>query len=52
MSYSEDLKHPLWQQCRLRVFDRAGWKCQRCGSETTQLHAHHKTYIRGLRPRM
>ena len=50
MSYADDLKHPLWQQCRLRVFERAEFHCQRCGGGSLQLHAHHKTYLRGRKP--
>lgn len=50
MSYADDLKHPLWQRCRLRVLETAGWRCSRCGDDDRQLHAHHKAYIRGRRP--
>lgn len=49
MSYAEDLKHPMWQERRLRVFERAGFMCIRCKSQDNQLHAHHKVYIRGHR---
>jgi hypothetical protein len=49
LTYAEDLKHPLWQQRRLRVLERANWTCQRCGSVDRQLHAHHKVYLRGHR---
>lgn len=50
MSYADDLKHPLWQRCRLRVFERASFHCQRCASDDQQLHAHHKIYLRGRKP--
>lgn len=50
MSYSDDLKHPKWQERRLRVFSLAGFKCARCGSGERQLHAHHKLYLRGHKP--
>lgn len=50
MSYADDLKHPLWQKCRLRVLEAARWRCARCGDAERQLHAHHKAYIRGRRP--
>lgn len=49
MSYAEDLKHPKWQERRLRVFQRAGFLCERCANDQLQLHAHHKVYIRGQR---
>lgn len=48
--YSELLKHPKWQEKRLRVFDRANFKCRRCGSGERSLHAHHKIYFRGHKP--
>jgi hypothetical protein len=50
MSYAEDLKHPKWQEKRLRVLDHAGFKCERCGSTERSLHAHHKIYLRGHKP--
>lgn len=49
MSYAEDIKHPRWQERRLRVLEGAGFSCQRCGSNERQLHAHHKVYLRGHR---
>lgn len=49
MSYAEDLKHPRWQERRLRVLEAAGFRCQRCDSNERQLHAHHKVYLRGHR---
>ena len=49
-TYSEQLKHPLWQRKRLQVLERAGWACQACGGNTTQLHAHHKVYLKGHWP--
>lgn len=49
-SYAELLKHPLWQRKRLEVLSRADFRCERCGSAEHQLHAHHKTYVRGRQP--
>ena len=49
-NYAERLKHPLWQRKRLHVLQRADWTCQACGSTSTQLHAHHKVYIKGRLP--
>ncbi len=49
MSYYEDLKHPLWQQRRLRVFELAAFTCVRCRATESQLHAHHKVYLKGRR---
>lgn len=50
MSYADDLKHPQWQRRRLRVFERASFHCQRCESDSRQLHAHHKLYLKGHKP--
>jgi 5-methylcytosine-specific restriction endonuclease McrA len=44
MTYSEKLKDPRWQRKRLRVFDRAKWKCEKCGDSKTELHVHHTKY--------
>lgn len=43
-SYSEKLLDPRWQQMRLRVFERDGWKCVNCGASEKTLHAHHPVY--------
>jgi 5-methylcytosine-specific restriction endonuclease McrA len=45
MTYSEKLKDPRWQRKRLRVFERAKWKCEKCGDKKTELHVHHTKYI-------
>jgi hypothetical protein len=50
MSYAEDLKHPKWQEKRLRVLERARFKCERCADTERSLHAHHKIYLRGHKP--
>ena len=42
--YSEMLKRPEWQRCRLENFNRAHWRCQRCGDINSQLHLHHLRY--------
>jgi len=42
--YSEQLKDPRWQRKRLEVFQKSDFMCEQCGSETKQLHAHHKYY--------
>lgn len=44
LSYSEKLKDPRWQQKRLRVFERDGFKCIRCGDDKKTLHVHHCYY--------
>jgi hypothetical protein len=47
MTYSEQLRHPNWQRMRLKVFEKAGFKCQICGDDETTLNVHHKQYIKG-----
>lgn len=49
-TYSEKLKHPLWQRKRLEILDRDNFKCRGCGSETNTLNVHHLKYIRGNNP--
>lgn len=46
-SYAEQLRHPKWQEKRLRVFQAAGFRCARCESNSRELHAHHKLYLKG-----
>lgn len=50
MTYAEKLKDPRWQKRRLEVLDLARWKCEDCGSSTTELHVHHTVYIPGKEP--
>lgn len=47
LSYTEQLEHPLWQKKSAEVKDRAGWKCEDCGSKEKQLSAHHCYYEYG-----
>lgn len=43
-SYSEKLLDPRWQQMRLRVYERDGFKCKICKDSTKTLNAHHVHY--------
>lgn len=43
-TYAEKLLDPRWQQMRLRVFERDGWKCVTCKTSTKTLNAHHVHY--------
>lgn len=45
MTYSEKLKHPLWQRKRLEVMQRDGWKCLQCNSSEKTLNVHHIKYV-------
>lgn len=49
-TYAEKLKDPRWQQTRLRIMERDGFACVKCGSKTETLHVHHGGYERGLDP--
>ena len=49
-SYSDKLKDPKWQQKRLRVLEKAGFRCGRCHVETKMLHVHHAYYEKGVEP--
>lgn len=40
--YHRQLKSYRWQATRLRVFDRDGYRCQRCG-KAGRLECHHIT---------
>ncbi|NHJ85057.1 MAG: HNH endonuclease [Asgard group archaeon] len=44
MNYIEKLKHPKWQEKRLRIFERDNFKCKICGENDQELHVHHKSY--------
>lgn len=48
--YSEKLRDPRWQQMRLRVFERDGWRCLRCLKKEETLMVHHRRYERGKEP--
>jgi 5-methylcytosine-specific restriction endonuclease McrA len=50
MTYSEKLRDPRWQRCRLGVFDRAFWRCEECQASTETLTIHHVVYIKGRDP--
>jgi hypothetical protein len=48
-SYKKLLRDPRWQKKRLKVLERAGWKCERCGNGEEELHVHH-TFYDGRKP--
>lgn len=45
MTYSEKLRHPLWQKKRLEVLEHYGFECMECGSSEKTLHVHHRWYV-------
>lgn len=50
MTYSEKLKHPLWQKKRLEILERDKFTCQKCWDDQTELHIHHSYYKNGAEP--
>ena len=46
--YMERLRDPRWQKMRLEILDRAGWRCEDCGTGSVNLQIHHGFYERGL----
>jgi len=50
--YAEKFKDPRWQKMRLKVFEKAGWRCQNCDPdvEDRELHLHHGYYEWGIEP--
>jgi hypothetical protein len=48
--YARRLERPEWQRRRLEVMNSYGFRCARCADETSQLHVHHKLYVRGREP--
>ena len=49
-NYSELLKSPKWQKCRLKILERDNFTCQKCGDTETTLHIHHLKYKKGQKP--
>jgi 5-methylcytosine-specific restriction endonuclease McrA len=46
MEYQKKLLDPKWQQTRLKIFERDGWKCRICEKTDETLHAHHTYYTK------
>lgn len=40
-------KHPKWQKKRLEALNNADFTCQCCFDSDTELHVHHKRYVKG-----
>ena len=49
-SYNELLRDPRWQKKRLKILERDGWACRRCGDKEEMLNVHHECYEKGKDP--
>jgi hypothetical protein len=49
-AYSELLKHPFWQKCRLHIFERDKFTCRKCTDTLSNLQVHHIYYKPNLMP--
>jgi len=47
LTFNEQIRHPKWQEKRLRIFKRDKFKCVSCGSKDRTLHVHHTCYSDG-----
>ena len=48
--YAEKLRDPRWQQKRLEMMERDGFRCRHCEDESKELHVHHTVYCNGNDP--
>lgn len=46
ISFSDQYRHPEWQKKRLEALAVAEFSCQRCCDKESQLHVHHKRYVK------
>ncbi len=49
MKYADQLKNPMWQKRRLEVLSDNQFTCELCGDKETELHVHHRLYLKGLK---
>lgn len=48
LSYTEQLKHPLWINKQEEIFNRDNYSCLICGSKIHRLQVHHLCYFPGF----
>jgi hypothetical protein len=48
--FFEAYKHPMWQEKRLRIMERDGFKCTTCDSKDKTLNVHHGYYEKNKKP--
>lgn len=46
ISFADQYRHPEWQKKRLEALNIAEFACQRCYDKESQLHVHHKRYVK------
>ncbi len=49
-AYSTKLRDPRWQKVRLKIMERDGFACCKCGDGENMLSVHHRYYIWGRDP--
>jgi hypothetical protein len=49
-SYTDLLKHPMWQRKRLEIMQLADFRCEECGNDEVTLHVHHSYYEKDHMP--
>jgi hypothetical protein len=49
-TYAEKLRDPRWQQKRLKIMERDGFRCLECGGDKDTLNVHHGCYVPGRDP--
>lgn len=49
MTYSEQLKSPMWQKKRLEIMQKYNFQCQMCFDKNMQQHVHHKYYLKNIK---
>lgn len=48
LPYWQQMLDPRWQRRRLEIFNRDGFKCRECNSQTETLSVHHSYYEKGV----
>jgi 5-methylcytosine-specific restriction endonuclease McrA len=50
ISYSEKLQNPRWNEKRLSILKRDGYKCRMCGADNAKINVHHIVYLKDRDP--
>lgn len=46
MNYEQYMKSVEWKNLRMSIYAKRGRKCEKCGQDKGEIHAHHLTYER------